>query len=195
MPGGGASTGGSSGGGGLDYGSLFGAAGDLLSGFSSYLGSQSQTAGYAAEAAGYDQEMQGFITAEQLEDQNITEAAVSGKIQDIQTQRKIYMSESGTRSDVATAGLAESGNALDILRSSAEQGALTIGMQDTQTAINENNYREQALAYHMEATQAGSEANAARSAASAAQTGGILGGIGGILKAGAALAPLALAVV
>lgn len=173
-----------------NIGSGFGAASDLFGAVSSFLGGQSNSAALQAEAGGYGQEAAGFDKAAQLEDFNAKYAKVSGDIQDIQTKRKIYQSESGTMSDLAGANLADSGSAIGILRSSAEQGALTLGMTDTQTAINVNSYVAQENAYEGEANQARAEQASAEAAASGAETGGILGAIGGVLKAGAMIAPM-----
>jgi hypothetical protein len=70
-----------------------------------------------------------------------------------------------TRADVAGAGFAESGSALDILRESASQGALTKSVMATQGLITEAGYQEQADSYRTMATAAGIAADAENNAA------------------------------
>lgn len=121
--------------------------------------------GDKAEAGAYSE-------ASTLAGQNAQIAAASGRIQQVQSDRQIYQSIGGSKADVAGAGLAASGSALDVIRSSTQQGALQKALIANQTSINVNGYQEEASAYQGMA-----------SAASAASTGGFLGGL---LKIGAA---------
>jgi hypothetical protein len=127
--------------------------------------------GDLAEASAYGK-------ASQLAGENAQIAAASGRIQQVQAQRQIYQSIGGTRADVAGAGLAMSGSALDIIRSSQQQGALTRALIANQTSINVHGYEEEAASYQ-----------AMSSAAKMAGAGGFLGSL---LKVGAAVAPFVL---
>jgi len=169
-----------------------GAAADLVGAAGSFLGGQANSAALQASAEGYRKEAQGFRDAANLEGFNIAYAGASGQLQDFAAARQIYKSESGTRADVAGAGFSGQGSAGDILRESAQQGAMQRSIIGTQTAINENTYKIQQTAYNAEADQADAAASAAEAQASAASTGGIMDAIGGVLKAGAAIAPFFL---
>lgn len=93
-------------------------------------------------------------------------AQQTSDIQQTMTARKVYQTIGGQQADVAGAGLASSGSATDILRSSAEQGSLTKQLVAKQGAINVMGYQAEAASY-----------DAMASAAKAAGGGGILGGI------------------
>lgn len=116
------------------------------------IGSFAQAKGYKA-AAGY--------AASNAE---ITEQ--STRIQEYQQQRTLEKTLGGQQSDVAGAGLAASGSALDLFRDSAQQGSLTKQLIANQGAINVQGYKAEAASYSAQA-----------SAASAAGKGGILSGI------------------
>ena len=175
---------------GIDYGKAIGAVGDLFSGAGSYFAGQGKIAGDTAMAGGYTEEAASFTDAANIEAQNVKYAKLSGDLQNIAATRNIYKSESGTSSDVAGAGLAESGSALDILRGSAAQGALTHAVIGNQTAINENSYKQQEDAYQGEASMATAEASAATASASAAGTSGTMSSIGSALGAVAGIASM-----
>lgn len=176
----------------FDYSKLIGAGADLFKGVGNFDAAQGNVAGFGQQATGLDAEAAGFDKAASLEDQNSKYALVSGNIQDIAATRKIYQSMSGSSSDIAGAGFAESGSGLDILRSSAEQGALTHAMIGVQTDITENTYQAQAGAYRSEAEQARSAAAAARARASSAGDAGIMGGLGDALGVAAKVAPFVM---
>jgi hypothetical protein len=74
-------------------------------------------------------------------------SATSTDIKESQQQRDIYKSIGGTQSDVAGAGFAATGSALDILRESASQGALTKAVISQQGLIEEAGYQQQAESY------------------------------------------------
>lgn len=110
-----------------------------------------------------------------IERQNAQIAAATGRIQTIQADRQIYQTIGGQQADVAGAGLASSGSALDLLRSSMQQGALTKQLIANQTGLSVNSYTAEADSY--EGRQAAAQAGAA---------GGFLGGL---LKLGSAALP------
>lgn len=117
----------------------------------------------------------GYQQAAQYAEENAAIAEQSAKIQGVMAQRQIFQTIGGQQSDVAANGLASSGSATDLLRSSAQQGALTKQLVANQGAIN-------VLGYQAEAASYASMASAAKSSAA----GGFLGGA--LKIAGAVLA-------
>lgn len=93
-------------------------------------------------------------------------AQQTANIQEAMTARKSYQTIGGQQADVAGAGLASSGSATDLLRSSAEQASLTKQLVVKQGAINVMGYQAEASSY-----------DAMAAAAKSAGEGGILGGI------------------
>jgi|SRR5882724_1744912 len=108
----------------------------------------------------------GYTAAANFATQNAEIEAQSTKIQETQAQRKIYQTLGGQKADVAGAGLNASGSALDVMRSSAEQGSLTKQLISNQGAINVAGYEEEASNYSAMAT-----------AAKASGTGSIIGSV------------------
>jgi hypothetical protein len=82
-------------------------------------------AGFGAEtkAAGDILEGQLYSRAAQLAEQNAQFTKMSTDIQEAQANRELLLSQGRTEAEVAGAGFAASGSALDILRSSAAQGS------------------------------------------------------------------------
>jgi len=167
---------------------LFGQGGGISNTtFSDFGGAASDL--FAAEGdkskAQYDfAEAKNYGLAADLALQNEAFTETSTTIKEAQQQREAMSARGGVEAQVAGAGFAESGSALDILRDSAAQGALTHAVIGQQGLITEAGYKEQAeSAQNMEAaaTQAG---NAENQAATFAE---ITGGI----KAVAGLATLA----
>jgi hypothetical protein len=156
----GMNMGGGFGGGPVNFAGIGGAVGDIFGAFGSWELAKGNraSAGFYRQGAGLARE-------------NATLAKVSADIQEFQEGRKIYKAIGGQQADVAGAGFAASGTALDLLRDSTAQGALAKGLIDLQGHIQENAYMQQAFA--MDA-----QAQAAESAASAAE----LGGWGSLLK-------------
>lgn len=108
----------------------------------------------------------GYKAAAGYATQNADIAKQSEQIQETQAQRKIYQTIGGQKADIGGAGLAESGSALDVMRSSAEQGSLTKQLIAAQGQINVNGYEEEASNY-----------NAMATAAKTSGTGSIIGGV------------------
>lgn len=79
----------------------------------------------------------------------------STAIKEAQLNREVTMSLGKTTADVAGAGFAESGSALDILRSSAQQGALSKAVAGQQGLIQEAGFEEQGQSYLQMANAAG----------------------------------------
>ena len=107
---------------------------------------------YAAEAEQYkiegtQFEKASYQEAAALAGQNEQFTAISTRIKAAQAQRELSMSLGTTTANVAGAGLSESGSALDILRESASQGALTRSVIKSQGLITEAGYNEQQQSY------------------------------------------------
>ena len=100
-------------------------------------------------------------------------AASTGQIQQAQTRRQVYSSESATQAVSAGNGLRMSGSAANVLRSSAQQGALQVGLVGEQTQVNVNADLQQENAY-------AGEQQAAENAKSGAEAGGLLSAVSGI---------------
>lgn len=130
------------------FADLGSAASDLFGG----IGQFESAGGYKA-AAGFAQENAGI--AEQ-----------SARIQGMMAQRQITQTLGGQRADIAGAGLAASGSALDVVRDSAQQGSLAKQLIANQGAINVQGYEAEAANY-----------NAMASAAKTAGKGGIIGSL------------------
>lgn len=100
-------------------------------------------------------------------EQNANITRQSTAVKQLQTQRQIFQTIGGQKADVAGAGLAASGSALDILKSSMAQGALTKQLVTNQGMIDANSYEAQATAYK-------SQASSAKSAGIGSLVGGAL---------------------
>ncbi|MGO9997507.1 MAG: hypothetical protein ACLPKW_07140 [Acetobacteraceae bacterium] len=152
----------------INFGDIAGGIGDFGTAVGDIFASQGST-----EAAS------SFGQAAQLEEQNAQIAKASGNIQLAQQQRAVYTSESGTRADVAGAGLKMGGSAAAVLRSSASQGALGGALISAQTQANVLGYQAQANAY--EGQQSEEEA-----LSKAQSAGGIMSAISGVVGIAAA---------
>jgi hypothetical protein len=145
---------------------------DLFAGFAD----NSKMAGDYAGAAAYNQ-------AADFANQEAEFTKLSTNVQEMQQSRAITMSLGQTTADVAGAGFATSGSALDILRASAQQGAITQQVTQEQGNITEAGYKEEAQQYE-------DMANAAVMAGNAQNTASIGADVGAALKVGQAFAAL-----
>jgi hypothetical protein len=91
---------------------------------------QSKAQGDLAEAANYD-------LAAKYADQEAQFTKESTAIQSMQSERATYQSMSQTKADIGGGGFAASGSGLDILASSASQGALQQSVIQQQGLITE----------------------------------------------------------
>lgn len=125
---------------------------------------------------------QAMYTSEaEMATQNAQYTQTSTAIKLAQQSRANFQSQSQTEANIAGAGLARSGSALNILASNSSQGALTKEVMQQQGIITEEGYKEQATADT-------DQANAAGIAAQAAGTAGIGADISGAIKGVAAVA-------
>lgn len=149
-----------------------GAASDLFGGFADL----EKSAGAAEEATNYG-------LAAKLAGENEQFAIESTKIKELQANRQLMTTQGSTQADVAGAGMANSGSALDIMRMNAAQGALTSGVLAKQGAITEAGYAEQQQSYE-------NLQEAAKKQEEGDQMAGIGSFIGGAVKAGVAVASM-----
>lgn len=125
---------------------LFAGAGSIFSGFAE-AGGSNEAAKMYSQAAGFAEE--------------------GGKLKDLMLRRQAFQTIGGAQSDVASNGLKLSGSAVDIMRSNAQQAALTKGVTDLNTRISVEGYDAQAAS--------------AKAAADAQSGGGLLSGIGSLV--------------
>lgn len=122
---------------------------------------RSKAEGLRIEAKNYDLSS-GFAT----QSEQFTETSTA--IKQAQTDRENYKMMGGIQADVAGAGFAESGSALDIMRDSASQGALTKAVGEQQGLITEQGYKVQAESYKNMSAAARMAADAEEHAATGA---------------------------
>jgi hypothetical protein len=134
---------------------------------------------YKAKGSKIEAEMYDKAAALARLNKKFTES--STEIKTVQQQRDIYKSIGGTQADVASSGFEASGSALDILRESASQGALTKAVIGQQGLIEEAGYEQQAESYDL-------MAKASRMAAQADKWGAIGKGIGAAINIAGAVA-------
>lgn len=101
---------------------------------------RSKAAGLRIEAGNYDR------SAEYAE-KNAAFTETSTAIKQAQLDRDIFKTIGGQEAEIAGAGFAASGSALDIMRDSASQGALMKAVAGTQGLITEEGYDVQAKNY------------------------------------------------
>lgn len=155
-----------------------GAASDIFSGIEASTQDNIKAQGDIAEASNYG-------LAAGLASQNAQFSQLSTAIGQVQTQRQINQTIGTQTAQIGAAGLNESGSALDLLASSAQQGALTKAVGQAQGLITTAGYQEQAQSYQTLQSAATSAAEAEQKAGNQAS---IFGDISGGIKAAAGLA-------
>jgi len=141
---------------------------------------------YEAKARGSEFEKKNYLLAADYAEQNVKFTEQSTAIKLAQNQRDITKTIGGQQAQVAGAGYAASGTALDLLRESASQGALTQQVLAAQGQITEAGYKQQAQSYQNMASAAQVAIDADREAADNSM-------ITGVIKLGAAAASIGLA--
>lgn len=147
-------------------------ASDVSNAFNEFGGAVSSlfgASGATASAGSYEQ-------AAALAAQNAKISKTATAIKETQESRQIFRVIGKQRAGIGGANFAESGTALDLLRSSASEGALTKALTAQQGAISENSYAEQAGLYM-------GLAGTAKTSATGQAIGGIIQGAGGALSA------------
>ena len=142
--------------------------------------------GDRAKAAGDRIQAQNYDLASTLATQNEQFTETSTAIKQHEIDRNVYQTIGGQQADVAGAGFAASGSALDLLRDSAAEGALTHAVAGQQGLITEAGFTEQATSFT-------NMAQAARMAADAEDKAAKGSTITGIIKGAAAVASVFLA--
>lgn len=126
-------------------------------------------------ASGASASADSYAGAAQIARQNALISKEATQIEQTQASRQIFQTIGKQAAGVAGAGFKASGTALDLLRSSASQGALTKAILATKGAITENSYAEQAGLYS-------GLSSAASSSATGQQIGGVIQAAGGIIS-------------
>jgi hypothetical protein len=155
------------------FSDLGGAVGDIFAGF-----------GQKYKIQGAQIEKQNYLQAAAFSQQEAEFTKQSTAIKQAQSDRELYKALGQTQEGVASAGFTEGGSALDILRESAQQGALTHQVLGQQGLITEAGYQEEAQSYQNMAAAA----DVAIKADKFAQKADF---ISGALKGAAAIATLA----
>lgn len=78
---------------------------------------------------------------------------VSTNVQEAQQQRAFAQTQGNTQNEIASAGFSNSGSALDIMRSNAEQGSLSQQMIQQQGLATEQSYATMAAAAETAGTE------------------------------------------
>src|SRR5258706_12805831 len=162
------------------FSDLGGAASDLFS-------SQIQSESLKIKAQGDRAEARSYYMAAQLALLNKQYTVTETAVKESQNEREVYQTISQQEAGVAGGGLAESGSALDLLRSSASQGALSHAIIGQQGLITEAGYQEQHDSY---TNMAAAARAAAASEEDLAGKTGFFGGITGGIKFAAGIATL-----
>ncbi len=171
-----------------------GAVNDLFGAVGAYKQAGLNAQALKIKAAGDIAEAQQYDLAQKLALQNEQFTKTSTAIKEAQQARETTMQIGGQQAAISGAGFAESGSALDILRSSASQGAMTQAVLGQQGLISEAGYEEQAQSYGIMSSAA--QAAAAQETQMAEETKGAgtfasIGDIaGGLIKGAAAIAML-----
>lgn len=177
---------------GASGGSALGGFGSLNQAFSLAGGAVTDLFGAQAaktSADGDRLEASSYRQAAGLANDDASFAQTSEQVQEFQQNRATFQAEGTTQSDVAGAGLAASGSALDILRDSAQQGSLASSMIRQQGSINIESYHEQADALNTQAQAADMAAKAQDEQAGVSKWSGIIKGVGAVLEGAAVAAP------
>jgi hypothetical protein len=128
-------------------------------------GAQNQAAADAAniQAQGYGKEEEAYQNVGAIAAENATIAGVSGDIQRLQANRVVDRTIGSQRAAVAAAGFASSGDALDLMKSSIQEGYRNDQIIRTQTSLTQGGYLEEGAASQAEASGARFASDAALS--------------------------------
>jgi hypothetical protein len=135
---------------------------------------------HRAKAKGDLIEAKNYDLASDLAKQNEKFAETSTSIKQAQIERENVKMIGGQEADIASAGFAASGSALDLLRDSMQQGTLTHAVTGQQGLITEAGYTEQAQSYTNMSQAAHLAADAENRAAETSTITGILKGVAGV---------------
>ncbi len=171
-----------------------GAVTDLFNAFGAQSQANMKAQGLNIQAQGDLAEASNYDLAATLAGQNAQYTEASTAIKQAQIDRSTSLAIGGQQADVASAGFSSSGSALDLMRDSASQGALTKAVTGQQGLIQTAGYQEQQQSYQTmssaaKATAAGLE-NIASETEAAGKTAEIGDFVGAAIKGVAAVASL-----
>jgi hypothetical protein len=109
--------------------------------------SQATADGLRLKAKGSLVEGENYDRASVLADRNAMFAEESTGVKQLMADRQILQGIGREEADIAGAGFANTGSAIDLLRSSSQQGALQKQLIGRQGLITEEGYREQSKSY------------------------------------------------
>lgn len=133
-------------------------------------------------------EGQEYSLASDLATQNEEFTQMSTAIKEAGENREVTQALGKTQAEVAGAGFATSGSALDILRSGAQQGAILKAVANEQGLITEAGFREQSDSYTLMSTAANEAAQAEDNAAKGARIGEWINIAAAVIDVGGAIA-------
>lgn len=136
--------------------------------------------GHRSKAEGDRIEAENYDLASSLALKNAQFTETSTAIKEGQIDRQNFKMIGGQQADIAGAGFAASGSAIDLMRESASQGALTKAVAGQQGLITEESYKEQSTSYQNMAKAARLAADAEDTAATGAEITGAIKGIASI---------------
>ncbi len=161
--------------------------GSFVSGVGGVVNSIGQAAADKATAAGETLNGIGATDAATAAYQNALYSKLGGQIKALQTQRQVDLTIGAQKADVAAAGFKESGSALNLLQDSQQQGALAVGVVNTNSNIQTQGYLAQYHGYQAQAQAAGAAAGAASSAAGMQTAGAVIGTVATVVGTVAAI--------
>src|SRR5262245_33347716 len=176
------SLGSGAGGSGMLSGSAFSSAGGAVQDLFAARGLRTKGAGSRIEAQTYD-------IAAAMADRNAQFVKTSTDIKQFQMNRSIEKAIGQGEADVAAAGFEASGSALDLMRESASQGALSEAVLGHQGIIEQMGYQDQAKSYRLMAEAARMAAEEDEKAAQGARWGAALKGAAAGASAGSIAGP------
>jgi hypothetical protein len=174
-----------------------GAVSDLFAGFGAQTQANLKAQGLQIQAQGDIAEGQNYDLAATLAGQNAQFTEASTAIKEAQISRQVTQTIGGQQAEVSGAGFGSSGSALDLMRDSASQGALTKAVAGQQGLIQTASYQEQQQSYETMSAAAKATAAGLENIASETEAAGKMTEFGdiasGLFKGAASIASLALA--
>jgi hypothetical protein len=171
-----------------------GSVSDLFAGFGASAQANLKAESLDIQAQGDLAEASNYGIAATLAGQNAQFTEASTAIKEAQINRATTMAVGGQAADVAGGGFAASGSALDLMASSASQGALTKAVAGQQGLITEAGYKEQQQSYLTMQNAATTTATSLENLANETKSAGTMSEIGdfagALIKGGAAIASL-----
>lgn len=161
-----------------------GAVSDLFAGIGATTQANLKAQGLDIQAQGDLAEASNYDIAGTLAGQNAQYSETSTAIKEAQIARQNSMTIGGQQADVAGAGFAASGSSLDLLASSAQQGALTKAVAGQNGLIQTAGYQEQQQSYQTMSVAAKSTAAGLENIATETEAAGKTAEIGDFISAG-----------